>query len=46
MGAGATKRLNAVRWGVAGNILLGWVLTIPGSALVACLTYAALHGLA
>jgi PiT family inorganic phosphate transporter len=46
MGAGATKRLNAVRWGVAGNILLGWVLTIPGSGLVACLTYAALHGLA
>ncbi|HEX3826212.1 MAG TPA: inorganic phosphate transporter [Sporichthyaceae bacterium] len=46
MGAGATKRINAVRWGVAGNILAGWVLTIPASALVACLTYAALHGLA
>ncbi len=39
MGAGATKRINAVRWGVAGNILAGWVLTIPGAALVAAGTY-------
>jgi PiT family inorganic phosphate transporter len=46
MGVGATKRINAVRWGVAGNILAGWVLTIPGAGLVACLSYAALHGLA
>jgi PiT family inorganic phosphate transporter len=45
MGAGATQRINAVRWGVAGNILLGWVLTIPASALVASATYGALHGL-
>ena len=35
MGAGATKRLSAVRWGVAGNIVLAWVLTIPAAALVA-----------
>jgi PiT family inorganic phosphate transporter len=35
MGAGATKRLSAVRWGVAGNIVIAWVLTIPASALVA-----------
>jgi len=34
MGSGATKRLSAVRWGVAGNILLAWVLTIPAAALV------------
>lgn len=34
LGAGATRRLNAVRWGVAGNILVAWVLTIPASALV------------
>ncbi len=39
MGAGATKRLSAVRWGVAGNILVAWVLTIPAAALVAALLY-------
>jgi inorganic phosphate transporter, PiT family len=35
MGSGATKRLSAVRWGVAGNMLVAWVLTIPAAALVA-----------
>jgi PiT family inorganic phosphate transporter len=35
IGAGATKRLSAVRWGVAGNIVIAWVLTIPAAALVA-----------
>jgi inorganic phosphate transporter, PiT family len=35
MGAGATKRLSAVRWGVAGNIVFAWLLTIPAAALVA-----------
>lgn len=39
MGVGATKRLSAVRWGVAKNIGLAWVLTIPASATVAALTY-------
>jgi inorganic phosphate transporter, PiT family len=34
LGAGATRRLNAVRWGVAGNILLAWILTIPCAGLV------------
>lgn len=34
MGVGATKRLSAVRWGVAGNIVMAWVLTIPLSAIV------------
>jgi PiT family inorganic phosphate transporter len=34
LGAGATRRLNAVRWGVAGNILVAWVLTLPAAALV------------
>ncbi|MFC6080169.1 inorganic phosphate transporter [Sphaerisporangium aureirubrum] len=43
MGVGATKRLSAVRWGVAGNILVAWVLTIPAAAVVAALTYWALH---
>jgi inorganic phosphate transporter, PiT family len=39
MGAGAGKRLSAVRWGVAGNIVGAWVLTIPASALVGAATY-------
>jgi PiT family inorganic phosphate transporter len=39
MGAGAGKRLSAVRWGVAGNIVGAWVLTIPASAAVGALTY-------
>ncbi len=34
MGVGATKRLTAVRWGVAGNIIWAWVLTIPISAII------------
>jgi len=34
LGAGATRRLSAVRWGVAGNILVAWVMTIPCAALV------------
>ena len=34
LGAGATRRLSAVRWGVAGNILVAWLLTIPCAALV------------
>jgi PiT family inorganic phosphate transporter len=40
MGVGATKRLSAVRWGVAGNIVGAWVLTFPGAGLVAAATYA------
>ncbi|MEU8251271.1 inorganic phosphate transporter [Nonomuraea sp. NPDC048916] len=43
MGVGSTKRLSAVRWGVAGNIVTAWVLTIPAAALVAALSYYALH---
>ena len=34
LGAGATRRFSAVRWGVAGNILLAWLMTIPCAALV------------
>ncbi len=37
MGVGASKRLSAVRWGVAGNIVTAWVLTLPLSALMAFL---------
>lgn len=39
LGAGATKRRSAVRWGVAGNILVAWVLTIPMAGLVAAASY-------
>lgn len=35
MGAGATRRLSAVRWGVAGNIVSAWLLTLPAAGLVA-----------
>ena len=45
MGAGATKRLSAVRWGVAGNIVVAWILTIPMSALVAAALYWPVQGL-
>jgi PiT family inorganic phosphate transporter len=40
MGVGATRRVSAVRWGVAGNILFAWVLTIPAAAAVAALVWA------
>jgi len=40
MGAGAAKRLSAVRWGVAGNIAIAWVLTLPAAALIGALAYA------
>jgi len=39
MGVGMTKRLSAVRWGVATNIVWAWVLTIPGSMLFSWLFY-------
>jgi PiT family inorganic phosphate transporter len=39
VGVGATRRLSAVRWGVAANIIWAWVLTIPCSALIGALLY-------
>jgi PiT family inorganic phosphate transporter len=39
MGVGSTKRLSAVRWNVAGNIILGWVITFPAAGTIACLLY-------
>ena len=41
MGVGATKRLSAVKWGVAGRIVWAWVLTIPIAAAVAAVCYLA-----
>ena len=43
MGAGASRGRRAVRWGVASNILVAWVLTIPMAGLVAALVYAVVH---
>jgi PiT family inorganic phosphate transporter len=39
MGAGATRRLSAVRWGVAGNIVSAWLLTLPAAGLMAAALY-------
>jgi PiT family inorganic phosphate transporter len=39
VGVGATNRLSAVRWGVAGRIVWAWVLTIPAAALMAAVSY-------
>ena len=39
VGVGSTQRASAVRWGVAGNIIWAWVLTIPAAAFVAALAY-------
>jgi PiT family inorganic phosphate transporter len=39
MGAGAAKRLSAVRWGVAGNIVVAWVLTLPAAAGIGAAVY-------
>jgi inorganic phosphate transporter, PiT family len=39
IGSGAAKRLSAVRWGVAGNIVVAWIVTLPASAAIGALTY-------
>jgi PiT family inorganic phosphate transporter len=39
MGAGAGKRFSAVRWGVAGNIVFAWLLTLPAAAAIGAATY-------
>jgi PiT family inorganic phosphate transporter len=43
VGVGATRRLSAVRWGVAGQIVWAWILTIPASATIGALCYLALR---
>jgi PiT family inorganic phosphate transporter len=45
MGVGMTKRLSAVRWGVANNLLIAWILTIPVSMIIAGLVYLAITAL-
>jgi inorganic phosphate transporter, PiT family len=39
MGAGATRRVSAVKWGIAGNILFAWLLTLPAAGLVSAALY-------
>jgi PiT family inorganic phosphate transporter len=43
LGVGATKRLSAVRWGIAGRIVSAWVVTLPVCMLLGWLLYNGLH---
>ncbi|WP_329273625.1 inorganic phosphate transporter [Streptomyces sp. NBC_01451] len=43
MGVGATKRVKAVRWGIAKNIVMGWFITMPAAAAVAAVGYGVVH---
>ena len=43
MGSGATRRLSAVRWGMARNIVAAWVFTFPAAGSAAALVYAVVH---
>ena len=43
MGVGATRKFSAVRWGVAGNILVAWVLTLPAAGLTAAAVFKVVH---
>jgi len=45
VGVGATRRLSAVKWGIAGRIVWAWVLTMPMAALVAAICYFIAHAL-
>ena len=45
VGVGSTRRISAVRWGIAGRIVWAWVLTIPASAMIAALTFYVLAAL-
>jgi PiT family inorganic phosphate transporter len=43
VGVGATHRLSAVKWGVAGKIVWAWIITMPAAAIIAALTYLIIH---
>ena len=43
MGAGASRKLSAVRWGLGANIAAAWIVTIPSAALIAWVAFAILH---
>jgi PiT family inorganic phosphate transporter len=44
IGAGTARRESAVRWGIAGNVAVAWVITIPCSAIVAAMFYWLISG--
>jgi PiT family inorganic phosphate transporter len=39
MGVGAARKVSAVRWGIAGSIVVAWVITLPAAALIGALFY-------
>ena len=41
IGVGAARRVSAVRWGIAGNIVIAWIVTLPATAAISALTYLA-----
>jgi phosphate/sulfate permease len=43
MGVGSTRRLSAVRWGIAGNIVVAWIVTLPAAGAVAAAVYFLTH---
>jgi PiT family inorganic phosphate transporter len=45
VGVGSTKRLSAVKWGVAGRIVWAWILTIPGAAIISAIAYFIIIGI-
>jgi PiT family inorganic phosphate transporter len=45
VGVGSTRRLSAVRWGIAGRIVWAWVLTIPASGILAVATFVLLEAI-
>jgi PiT family inorganic phosphate transporter len=40
VGVGAARRVSAVRWGIAGSIIVAWVITLPAAALIGAAFYA------
>ena len=46
IGAGSARRASAVRWGIARNVMIAWIITIPASAIVAALFYYLISGYA
>jgi len=45
VGVGATRRLSAVKWGVAGRIVWAWVLTIPAAGIIAAVAFFVFYGM-
>jgi PiT family inorganic phosphate transporter len=45
IGVGSLRRMSAVKWGVAGNIVVAWVLTLPGAAIISAIVYLVVHAL-